>query len=160
MKQLSLKVKMTCIVFLTIAVIFSIISFFTFRFFETEFQKSIAQHQFSMVAAIAGELDSKLVAAQDQVVAVAEAMSPECLTDVLTAENYLRGQVAALETFDNGLCLFSKSGMILGGTLVEPHMWGKDYSYREYFQETVRTRKPYISKPFTSVQAMATRSSW
>ncbi len=144
---------MTFIVSLTIAAIFSIMSFFTFRYFEKEFRKTIDQHQFSMVSAVAGQLDSKLVAAQDQIVAVAQAMNPGCLTDAQMAENYLRSQVAALKTFDNGLTLFSKSGKILAGTLVERHMWEKNFSHREYFQETVRTRQPYISRPFTSVQA-------
>lgn len=152
MKHLSLSAKMTSVVALIIAVTLSIISLLVFRYFENEFRKTIAQHQYSMISAVAEQLDSKLQLAQHQIVAVAQALDPVYAQDTESAESYLRSQVAGLETFDNGLSLFSESGTLIAGTKVEQHMRGRDFSSREYFKETVRTRQSHISKPFISVQ--------
>ncbi len=152
MKQLSLKAKMTGIVSLTIAALLIIMSFLAFRHFEKEFRNTIAQHQFSMISAIAEQLDGKLIAARDQLVAVAQSLDPSFITKAGNAGNFMQSQAAALKTFDNGLYLYSRSGRIVAGTQVEPHMWGMDLSSREYVQETLRTGQPYISKPFASLQ--------
>jgi diguanylate cyclase (GGDEF)-like protein len=153
MRHLSLKTKMACLVSLLVAGILLMTAFLVDGYFQKAFRESIAGHQFSLVSAMAAEIDSKLLAAQDQIVAVAGAVTPEMLADPILVERYLASQAAVLQTFDNGIFLFSPEGKMLTGTGMEPHMWGKDYSHRKYYQEAVRTGKPYISKPFLSSQA-------
>jgi diguanylate cyclase (GGDEF)-like protein len=152
MRHLSLKTKMACLVSLLVAGILLVITFLAAGYFEKNFRDSIASHQFSLVSAMAAEIDSKLLAAQEQIAAIAGGMTPELLADPARAERYLSSQQGSLLTFDNGIFLFSAAGRLLTGTGMEPHMWGRDYSYREYFQEAVHTGKPHISKPFVSTQ--------
>jgi len=152
MKLFSLRTKTICIVSLTMATTLCVMSFIAFRYFENEFRKTVAQHQFSMVSAIAEQLDNKIATAQEAINAVARTLDPDFLTSPKKTEVYLQRQSVALTIFDNGLFLFSMSGKILAGTLVEPQMREQTFLHREYFQQTVRTGKPYISEPFTSVQ--------
>ena len=153
MRHLSLKTKMACLVSLLVAGILLVTAFLAAGYFEKNFRESIASHQFSLVSAMAAEIDSKLLAAQAQIVAVAGGATPEMLADPSLMERYLSSQAAILQTFDNGIFLYSAAGRMLTGTGMEPHMWGRDYSNRAYYQEAMRTGKPYISKPFLSSQA-------
>jgi len=152
MRHLSLKTKMACLVSLLVAGILLVTAFVAAGYFEKKFRESIASHQYSLVSAMAAEIDSKLLSAQAQILAVAGGMSAAMLADPVLAERYLTGQPAALQTFDNGIFLFSAEGRLLAGTGVEPHMRDMDYSSREYFRETVRTGKPSISRPIVSIQ--------
>ena len=153
MRHLSLKTKTAGLVSLLVAGILLLTAVLADRYFVKNFRESIATHQFSLVSAMAAEIDSKLLAAQGQIVAVAGSVTPEMLADPAVMDQYLASQPATLETFDNGIFLFSPAGKLLTGTGMEPHMQGRDYSYREYYQEAVRTGKPYISRPFVSTQA-------
>lgn len=152
MWRFSLKIKMAALVSLLVAGILLVTAVLVDRYFETNFRELIARHQFSLVSGMAAEIDSKLLAAQEQIVAVAGGISADMLTDPERMERYLTSQLATLKTFDNGIFLFSAAGRLLGGTGVESHMQDRDYSYREYFRETARTGKPYISRPFVSIQ--------
>lgn len=152
MWPLNLKTKMTCLVSLLVTGILSFTAFFAALYFEQEFRESIIQHQFTMVSAMADEIDAKLLSAQNQIQTVSQGLTPELLADTHAAELFLDGQRGILQTFDNGVFLFSAEGRLLAGTGMEPHMRGRDYSYREYFKSTVRTGKPCISKPFVSTQ--------
>ncbi|MFN2355372.1 MAG: diguanylate cyclase domain-containing protein [Desulfopila sp.] len=153
MRHLSLKTKMAGLVSLLVAGILLVTAFLVDGYFEKNFRESIANHQFSLVSAMAAEIDSKILAAQDQIVAVAGGVTREMLANLSLMEKYLTSQAAVLQTFDNGIFLFSATGRMLTGTGMEPHMWGRDYSNREYYQEAIHTGKPYISKPFLSSQA-------
>jgi len=152
MRHLSLKSKMAALVSLLVAGILLVMVFLAAGYFENNFRDSIARNQFSLVTALAAEVDSKLLAAQKQIVAVAGSVTPAMLADPVLASNYLAGRVGTLQTFDNGIFLFSSAGRLLAGTDVEPHMQGRDYSYRDYFQESLRTGQPHISRPFLSNQ--------
>lgn len=153
MRHLSLKTKMACLVSLLVAGILLLTAFLGIGYFENKFRESIASQQFSLVSALAAEIDSKILAAQNQIMAVAGGVTPEMLADPALAERYVASQAAVLQTFDNGIFLFSAAGRMLAGTDMEPHMRERDYSYREYFQEAVRTGKPHISSPFVSIQS-------
>jgi diguanylate cyclase (GGDEF)-like protein len=153
MRHLSLKTKMACLVSLLVAGILLLTAFLVDGYFQKTFRESIARQQFSLVSAMAAEIDSKILAAQSQILAVAGGVTPEMLADPVLMERFLTSQAAVLQTFDNGIFHYSAAGRMLTGTGMEPHMWGKDYSHREYYRETIRTSKPFISKPFLSSQA-------
>jgi diguanylate cyclase (GGDEF)-like protein len=151
MGLISLKSKMTLVVSLLMGGMLTTLALLGFRYFENQFRETVERHQFAMVAAMAEEIDGKLLTAQNQLLAIARGLTAERAVEREKAGSYLSGQVAAIQTFDNGLFLFSPEGKLLTGTQ-EAHLWGKDYSYREYYRKTVRTGRPYISKPFFSTQ--------
>jgi diguanylate cyclase (GGDEF)-like protein/PAS domain S-box-containing protein len=155
MGLISLKTRMTMIVSLLMGGMLTLLALLGFRYFENQFRETVEKHQFAIVAAVAEEIDSKLLAAQNQLLAVARGLTAEMLVDGKKAEKYLSGQGAALQTFDNGLFVFSSAGKLMTGTGVESHMKGKDYSFREYYQVTAQSGRPYISKPFFSTQGHA-----
>jgi len=152
MGLVSLKAKMTLLVSLLMGVMLVMLALVGFRFFEGQIRETVERHQFVVVTALAQEVDSKLLAARNQILAVARGMTAEAALDRERAGRYLSGQGAALQTFDNGLFVFSAAGKLLTGTGMESHMWGKDYSFRQYYRVTARTGRPYISRPFFSTQ--------
>ncbi len=151
LKWISLKTKMTLMVSLLVTAILSFSALLAATYFEQEFRSTIENHQFSMISAMANEIDGKIMAVQGNMEAIAQKFEPAVLADAAAAEDFLRSQNAAL-LFDNGLFLLSAQGKLLAGTAAEPSLLGRDYSFREYFQVTLRARKPHISRPFLSSQ--------
>ncbi|WP_305045857.1 sensor histidine kinase [Geoalkalibacter sp.] len=115
-------------------------------FFKQEIQNIIAEHQYTIAAALAAEIDETLMMAQSGLVALARDMP----RDPSRAQEFLAQRSFAHTIFENGLALLSPQGKMLGLHPYEAEMFTKDFSDREYLQETLRTARPVISKPFLS----------
>jgi PAS domain S-box-containing protein len=68
------------------------------------------------------------------------------------ALTYLQGQDEHLSTFDNGMFLFDQQGRIVAEIPHALERHGKDFSFRDYFRQTIATRKPFLSEPYISSQ--------
>ena len=153
MRPLTLSTKMSCAVSLLMAGILFLLAFSAHHYFENQFKETISRQQFTMVSALAEQIDDKILSAHEQLIIIAKAMSPELVRDGTRAQQFLDSRLISRQVFDGGIFLLSPSGTMYAGTSMEPHMQGKDYSYREYFRTTVATGKPHISEPLFTTQS-------
>ena len=150
MLNLSLKTKMFIMVSLLVAASLSLAMLSAYWYFSKQFKEVISGQQFTMVSAMAEEIDSKLANAQAQLVGIADTIPPDTLKDPQKAQAFLRSRSDSRVTFDNGLFLLSPLGRMITIIPYEAHLIGKDYTYRDYFKRTSRTLKPQISQPLLS----------
>ncbi len=154
MRKFSLKSKIalwSLLIFLLFATSIAVI---TINYFQYAFQQSIGEHQYSLVKQVASEFDSKIILAQQSLVALASKITPEMIYDKGKAQNFLDSRVVSFTMFNNGLNLFSAKGILLvEAPDANSALIGKDFSEREYIKHTIATQKPYISPPFISVHS-------
>ncbi len=72
------------------------------------------------------------------------------MTDTEKSQQYLNTISSFQLTFDN-ITFISAEGKLIAESSYLPGRRGSNFSYREWFQKTVATRKPYISNPFISI---------
>ena len=152
MPNLSLKTKMSLVVSLLAAVGLSLVTLAASWYFEKQFKDTISRQQFTMVSAMAEEIDSKLRTAQTQLLTVASTLTPAIINNPARAQGFLDSRPDTAAMFDSGVFLFSPQGNLLAITPWELLLLHRNYAYREYIEETVKTGKPHISKPFFSTQ--------
>ncbi len=152
MKSLSLTTKMSAMVSLMVTLILSLLTFGACCYLERQFRITVFNQQFSMVSSMAGEIDARIHGTRKQLEALAGTIDPDVLAGPQSAQEFLQLHPEALSVFDNGIMLFSPEGVMLAITPLEREMIGRDYSFREYYQKALRTRKSVISEPFITTQ--------
>jgi signal transduction histidine kinase/DNA-binding response OmpR family regulator/HAMP domain-containing protein len=152
MPNLSLKTKMCIMVSLLVAVSLSLTTLFAFWYFSKQFKDVISRQQFTMVSAMAEEIDTKLAQAQTQLVGIAGTIPPDTLKNPQKARAFLRSRSDTGVTFDNALFLLSPIGRMISIVPYEPQLIGKDYAFRDYFKKTFSSLKPQISQPILTTQ--------
>lgn len=120
------------------------------RYFEAEFRRSLYAQQFSLVSALANSIDEKLAVMQDMLIAGAANIPPDAFADPERGQRFLSQRPVLSTAFDNGLRLVSLEGKIVAEVPFKAGRRERDVSFREFFQKTVATRKPYISQPYVS----------
>src|SRR6185369_16853190 len=152
MPNFSLKTKMSLVVSLLAAAGLSFVTLSASWYFEKQFKETISRQQFTMISALAEEIDSKVRTAQTELLFVANTIKPDILNNPGSAQEFLDNRPDTAAMFDSGVFLFSPQGKLLAVTPWELLLIHKNYAYREYIEETVRTGKPHISEPFFSTQ--------
>jgi PAS domain S-box-containing protein len=154
MKGLSLKTKMATTVSILFLIIFSSGAFFFEKEFEHHFLKIIEDQQYELVTGIAKNIDSKLLEAHNALVSTAGIIPTEDMENYLDTqkkvEKIFEDQFFLRTFFDNSIVLFSKTGRIISEYPFDPERYGQNFSFQEYFQYTIKTQRPYISKPYLS----------
>ncbi|BBA70596.1 ATP-binding protein [Geobacter sulfurreducens] len=148
MPRPSMKTKLTVAVSALVAGVMTILILVDISFFHREIKNNISAHQFALLSALATEIDNDFLEAQKTL----ESIAADVPRDLSRAQKYLESRRDAGRAFDNYVTLLSPQGKLLAMSPREPDMFRHDYSRREYFQRTVESSKPYISKPFTSFQ--------
>ena len=105
-----------------------------------------------MVSQLADEIDSKLLTAQEHLIAVGEATPKDIMQSTEKAQAFLDNRPSLHSMFDNHLFIFTPSGKIFVESPYAPGRRGFDVSSREYIINTLKTKKPYISDPYVSSQ--------
>jgi PAS domain S-box-containing protein len=149
---LSIKTKMTVAVSLLIAVLLCLLSFWSRIYFVDQIKQLVSSQQFSMVSAIAEQVDDRLLSTQTELVTTAGTLSAAVINDRARLERFFGQRPDTLAMFDNGLFLFSPQGQLLYENPSEPDMLAKNYAHRDYLKKTLATRTPQISDPFISGQ--------
>ncbi len=149
---MKLKDKLTLIVSGLVVTIVTLTALFAFSHYNTSLKKTIAQQQFLMLSIIADEIDSKLLTAQQHLLAVSKTMTSDIMQNPAKAQAFLDNKPSLHTMLDNHLFLFTPSGRIFVESPYAPGRRGFDLSYREYIIETIKTKKPYISDPYVSTQ--------
>ncbi len=148
----SLKTKMSLAVSLLVSVVLSLMALSASWYFNIQFKNIISRQQFTLVSALAEEIDSKLLTVQRALTSVAEIAAADLAGTPRKAQDYLHLQAGTRTLFDSGIFVFSPTGRLIAASPAEPELLGKDYSYRNYIKKTIETGKPQISEPFFSTQ--------
>ena len=148
MPALTLKTKMTLAVSLLVAGIALFIGFVNLFEFERHYKKMIADQQFLLISALADEIDDKLETAQNSLVAVSKLVTPEVIKSKQEAQHFIDDRVGISSIFEGGLFLFNSAGFIIAHNTQHNEISNNNYSYRDYFKQTIATANPVISEPF------------
>ncbi|MDO9067467.1 MAG: cache domain-containing protein, partial [Deltaproteobacteria bacterium] len=130
----------------------SLVTLFAAWYFQKQFKETISRQQFTMVSAMAEEIDSKIRTAQTELLTVASTLTPVILNNPAQAQAFFDNRPDTAAMFDSGVFLFSPAGKLLAVAPLELQLIGKDYAFRDYLKETVKTGKPQISEPFFTTQ--------
>ena len=149
---MKLKAKFTLIISIFIIILLGLIAFLAFSNYKKSIKETISQQQFLMVSQLADEIDSKLMTAQEHLIAVGEVTPKDILRSPEKAQAFLDNRPSLHLMFDNHLFLFTPSGKIFVESPYAPGRRGFDASFREYIINTFKTKQPYISDPYVSSQ--------
>jgi signal transduction histidine kinase/DNA-binding response OmpR family regulator len=152
MSSLSLKTKMALAMALLVTAVISLLAFSASWFLSSHFKDIINHQQFTLVSALAEEIDSKILTMQNDLVSVAQIASPDLAGNRDKAARFLQSQTGTSTLFGNGIFIFSPEGRLIAASPAEPQLIGRDYSFRSYIKKTIDTKKPQISAPFFSTQ--------
>ncbi len=151
--RLSLKTKISMVVFLLVTVLLSLGGSLFFYFFKSSIEQEISAEQFTLVSMLAEGIDTNIRFARDIIVRTADRVPANIVEDPEQAQFFLDSHLGSVSSlFDNGVFLFSAEGTIVAETPFKPGRRGQDFSFREYFQRTVETDQPFISIPYFSSQ--------
>lgn len=149
----SLKTKMNFAVSLLMTAVLSLLALTAFWYFERQYTETIARQQYTLVSSMAEALDSKILNAQKELVAVAESVQPKLVDDHRLAQRFLDAKPGLRTVFNSGIFVFSREGSLAAASPSEPQLLGRDYTFRDYIKKTIETGRPQISAPFSSTQA-------
>ena len=128
--------------------------FCALRYLESRLEETISRNQLTLLTKIAEQIDEQIALARATIIRAAAEIPPDSLRDSDLAQEILERRVAVIRTiFDNGIFLFSADGKMVAETPYLPNRRGKDYSFRDYFLDTVAGMTPIISDPYFSSQA-------
>ncbi|MEI6315497.1 MAG: PAS domain S-box protein, partial [Syntrophus sp. (in: bacteria)] len=154
MQPVSVKTKIALSVSVLIMALYLVSTFVVLSLFQNQIKEIIGRQQFDFLSEIARGTDKNLRDAQRSLLQAAAHLEPAAIMKTGTAgdaflSEALHGRLMLSHIFDNGITLFSPTGVMLA-TLPRHEREGQDFSFREYIQRTIETKKPYISKPYFS----------
>lgn len=153
LNRYKLRVRITVLLSIVFVLGFVVQGYLSTSFLHQSYVEKLRQEQFNRAATMADAIDRKLITAQQALISVAQVFPVKQFGDADFSQAWLDDRRALLSTFDNGLFIFSNSGKLLVESPYKSERRGRNYSFRSYFQETVRTDKPYISDPYISSQS-------
>jgi PAS domain S-box-containing protein len=148
MKSLSLNTKMTCVFSLLVIVFLLVMGLYTKTYSERQFKGTVAEQQFTLVSAMADEIDGKIMSTLNALTAASKDITPTIIADQQKSVTFIKSRTGTNTLFESGLFIFSPTGGIIAGTAAETALWTKDESFRESLLATFAAGKPLISKPF------------
>jgi signal transduction histidine kinase/CheY-like chemotaxis protein/HPt (histidine-containing phosphotransfer) domain-containing protein len=122
----------------------------TYSWFKYQTQQMVFREQFAMVSSLARSLDDKLLSAHSALIAVAKVAPVNEIANQKLMQAWLNNRTGIRSIFNHGLFLFNVSGTLVAANPQTRNLLGTSYSFRPYFQETLRNGKPVISQPFIS----------
>jgi len=157
MVRFTLKAKISLVLSLLLVGLLLVTSLSALTYFQEELKQSISQQQFTLLSEIANRVDEELLSAHRYINSAARLFDPELLKNGDKAQRFLDERLGLVQKnlFDNGIFLFDGSGRMVAETPYIEGRRGKDYSFRSYFQRTVRSGGPIISQPYVSSQKHA-----
>jgi PAS domain S-box-containing protein len=151
MKFIGIRKKLIVANITFISLLLIAIAVVTYFYFKHIIKQQIFEQQYAMISREAHNLDDQMLKAHNMLVAVAAKTSPALVTEGASAEQWLKNHTAIRTIFRSSLYILDKNGVMIAAASATPELYGTSFAHREYFQYTMRTSKPYISKPFLSV---------
>lgn len=152
MFKLSLKSKVTLLFPLTVTVALFCLLFVTQLLMQGYIKESISSQQLQIVSNLAEEIDQRLTEIQKPLFALANKITPGLISDPQEALAFLLERTESTWYFDNGMFLFDSKGRIIAELPLGVSRTGKDFSFRDYINQTLSTKTPQISDPYISSQ--------
>jgi diguanylate cyclase (GGDEF)-like protein/PAS domain S-box-containing protein len=153
MRNFSLKIKMTLVVFLLVSTVISVVAGLGLLFFIREFKANVASHQFATVSSTAADLDDDIRKAQHELIAVARSVPPTLINDPAGMQRFLDGRLDLQDVFADGVGFMSRKGILTAFSPGQTNLIGRNFSFRDFYKETVATGRPYISQPFLPMRS-------
>jgi PAS domain S-box-containing protein len=150
--RFTLKNKATLLFPLTITVAVFCLLVLIQYFLQVYLKESISRQQYQIVSNVVDEIDQKLAESHKPLLALANKISPNIVSDPQEALAFLLERTETTGIFDNGVLLFSANGRMVAELPLGISRSGQDFSYRDYLKETIATKKPLISDPYISSQ--------
>ena len=147
-----MKTKMTLAVFLLVGFLMSVTAVTSVLYFEKRFKENISLQQYALLNSLASQIDDRIFDFMAELDQLAGAISAGVVQNPDRAQRLLDAQKRQRAFFNNSLFLFSGTGKLLAANPRELNFIGKDFSFREYFQKALDTRRIYVSAPFASIQ--------
>ncbi|MBU5635241.1 response regulator [Geomonas sp. Red69] len=148
----SMKTKMTLAVFLLVGVLMTVSAVGSFLFFEKTFKQSISQQQAVLLDSLSAQIDDRIFDFTSELHNLSRRLTRDAVAHPEKAQLLLDTEQRQRAFFDNSLFLFSPSGKLVAATPQGLNFIGMDFSFREYYKETVKRGATYISPPFASLQ--------
>lgn len=147
---MTFKTKIILAVTLAIAILLGGTAWLHFNFYRQEMTTSISRHQFTLVSALAEEIDQKVGTAQEYLRSLAANITPELIANDTARENFFAMVHNQHHFFDEGITLLAPDGTIL----TKPHNnnihFKADCPTLDYYRfATLETGQPQISEPFS-----------
>lgn len=152
MPRLTLKNKVTLFFPLGITVLFACLLLLIYLFLQKNIKESVSKQQYQIVSVLAADIDRSIAHDSEVLTILAKQITPEIVNNPQKSLSYLKLQSEHLIAFDNGLLLLNHEGRVVAELPLGLERTGTDLSYREYFKQTVATRKPFVSDPYESPQ--------
>lgn len=124
--------------------------YFTSSFLYSTSLSQIKQEQINRIDAYGTLVEQKFEVAHNALIAVAHQLPLTDLNDASSLQPWLDDRRGIASIYDNGLFVFAADGTLLVESPFLEARRGKDFSFRPYYQETIRTAKPFISDPYLS----------
>ena len=148
----SLKSKLVLSFSGLVMVLLALVMGWGYFYFSNLFKESLAQQQYTMVSALATEIDTDLARALEVLKRIAADLANENLNDSERIQKFLNNHDESLLIFDSGLKFFSPRGQLKALLPFQKELVGKDYSQRNYLQAALNNLAPQISAPYSSSQ--------
>lgn len=120
--------------------------------FRAKLKETLIDQQDTLMESVASGLDQKMLLLQRGLVLTAKQVKPWDLANSDSAQRFLDSQTGLHAMFDRSVFLFSPEGQLVAEYPYRLARRGQDFSFRSYIRETVRTRSPQISEPFTTTK--------
>lgn len=150
MQPFSLKTKVTLLFPMAITVLFACLLLLIYSFLQKYIKETVSNQQYQIVSILAEDIDQSVAHNVAVLVSVAGKITPEMVNNPQKTLLYLKQQSEHLLAFDNGLFVFTPEGRLVAELPLGLERVGTDFSFREYFKQTVATQKPSISDPYES----------
>lgn len=147
--KMNLKNKMSLTVTLLVMGILCVVAMLTYRYSRVELEKSIFAQQTTLVNSLAAQLDDRLGLIQEQLRRVANQINVSELAGQRQIPAVLHNEDDQLVFFDAGLLLVNASGKIISEYPNNSSLGNRTIRLdREYYQETLASKRPFISSPY------------
>jgi PAS domain S-box-containing protein len=153
MSRFTLKTKLTLFFPLVITLTMACMLMAILAQFQEYVKKASSTRQQQLVEILADDVDQSIVSHLTTLVGIAGNITPEMVADPKRALEYLQGQNEHRLAFDNGMFLFDGRGRMVAESPLGLTRTGSDFSFRDYFKQTIATGKPFLSDPYQSLQA-------
>ncbi len=150
MRQTTIKTRFVVYATLFLLVVFSLTTFAVYTGFKKETAALIYRQQFALLETIVHGLDYKLKQSHQVLIKATDVMPRLLINNPDQAQQWLDTRHSLKSFFASGLFLFTPQGRLIAESPRLPNRRGLDFSFREYYQQTVATGKPYISNPYPS----------
>ena len=149
MASFTLKTKMTLMVSLLVTGLMAILTIAILLFFARQFKESISRQQFTLVSAMAEEIDNKIRITQSELILVGGTVTPGIIASPDLAKKFIANHPDTELMFDHNLYLFDDAGNALASSEEHP-LLQKELHFRQCLNDTVSGAVPKISEPFAS----------